>query len=338
MGARQGQVPHAHHRLHGVRLVHHDQPARGRRRLDEARHRQVAPLPVAEDAADAGQRLVRGHVADDGQDRVVGDVVRAVERRQVGAADALQRGGRAVHRPAVRVPAVDELAEDDAGHVARIVLADLHARQQLAAVALDLGRVVGRPARDVGQQVEGEVEVVLQHQDVDEAQVAPGAHGEAAADVVDGRGQLLRAAAGRALVEQLGGHGGDAGQLVRVVRRAGADQQADVHDGLLVRAHHHHLQAVVEPLELVLREVHLGREQRRRRGLGRPVGDLRRRGGRRAGQRQSQSQRRQHGGGRTAPRPRAPTGHRDATPRLGRRKPREPRGRMVSTSRLSSRK
>ena len=272
-------MPGPDHRLHGTRLVHDHQPGALARRLDEARHRQLAALPVAEHAGDAGQRLLRRHVPDYRHDGVVRQIVRPVERLKILAGDPPHRVRSAGARPPVRVLPVHQAAEYYAGDVARIVVADLHARQQLAAVAGDLGQVVGGPPGDVGQQVQGEIEAVLHHQDVDEAEVVAGADRQRAADVVDVRGDLLRGPAAGPPVEHLRRHRGNARQRVGIVGGSRPHEQAHVHHRLLARGDHDNLQAVVELQQLVFGEFHLGSEQRRRRALDGPAVGLLPRGG-----------------------------------------------------------
>ena len=65
------------------------------------------------------ERLVGGRVADDGQDHVVGHEVAAVERLQVVARDAGQRLRRAAARQAVGMEAVDQPVEQRRGDVVR---------------------------------------------------------------------------------------------------------------------------------------------------------------------------------------------------------------------------
>ena len=101
--------------------------------------------------------------------------------------------------------AVDQPVEDDIGNVRGIVVADLQrqARQDLVALPLDLVRRERRAPRHVGEQIEGEVEAVLHHEDVDEPEVAGRARVQGAADAVDGTGYLLGRARRRPLVEEL---------------------------------------------------------------------------------------------------------------------------------------
>ena len=199
----------------------------------------------------------------------------AVERRQVVARDGPDRLRRSALRHAVRVEPVDQSVEDETGDVRRIVVADLKSRQDLVALPLDLGWREGGPARHVGEQVEREVEAVLHDDDVDEPEIARDADGQPPADVVDGAGDLLGGAGGRALVEELPDERGDPRLAGRVGHRAGAQDHPHVDRRLLVMADVDHLEAVVERPDLVVRKDDVARQERRRRILARPVHPLR---------------------------------------------------------------
>ena len=338
MRPRQRDMSGMNDGLDRPRPVDDDEPAR---RLRDVLHlrggRERAPLPVAERALHPGERLVRRHVADHRHHRIVRQIVGAVERHQVIARDGPDRGRRSALRHAVRVEPVDQPVEDDAGDVGWIVVADLKSRQNQVALPLDLGGREGRPARHVGEQVECEVEAVLHHDGVDEPEVACGSHGQRAADVVDGAGDLLGGARDGSLVEELPDERGDPRLAGRVGHRPGAQDHPHVDRRLLVMAHVDHLEAVVERPDLVVRKDDVARQERRRRILARPVHLLRvrlRRDREDEADRRQRRQRRRRAAPGSPPRarraPRSPRGH--CSPR------RAPRGRMVSTSRLLSRR
>ena len=121
MVARDADVADADFRLHRVRLVHDDDPARRLRRLRERRRPDVLALPVGEHAPDARERLPRLDVADDGEDRVVGPEILLVEAEHVVAGDRRERLWRAALRQSVRMETVDEPVEDRVGQERRIL-------------------------------------------------------------------------------------------------------------------------------------------------------------------------------------------------------------------------
>ena len=315
----------------------HQPPRRRRHVFHLRRARQRPPLPVAERALHAGERLLRRDVPDHGQHRVVGQVVGAVEGCKVVPGDGPDRLRRSALRHAVGVEPIDQPVEDHPGDVGRVVVADLHSRQDLVALALDLGGREGRPARHVGQQIECEVEAVLHDDHVDEPEVARRAYRQRAADAVDGAGDLLGGPRRGSLVEELADERRDPRLARRVGHRAGAQDHPHVDHRLLVMADVHHLEAVAERPDLVVRKDDVPCQKRRRRIFPRPVHSLRvrlRRERRQQAGHKERGKRRQH-----AP-PIRPTRvrrvHRRTRPHCIPR--RAPRGRMVSTSRLSSRR
>ena len=87
---------------------------------------------------------------------------------------------------------VDEPIEQHAGDVIRIAAVDLQRGDHLLLLALDLLGRKRRIAHDVGQQVHADVERILHHDRVDEAQVGSRPGAQRAADEVDLIGDLLR--------------------------------------------------------------------------------------------------------------------------------------------------
>ena len=108
----------------------------------------------AERALGAGERFFRRHVADDREDGVVGAEPFLVERQQIVARERGQRLRRARLRPAVGMEAVDQPIEHDVREELRVVVADLHARQRLLPLPLDLFRRERRMLRHVRHEVE----------------------------------------------------------------------------------------------------------------------------------------------------------------------------------------
>ena len=328
MRPRQCAVAGVYDGLYRARLVDdHEAPGRIRDVVRGHRLGKRTRPPVAERALHLGESLFGRDVSDNGKHRVVRQVVRAMERDQVGARDGTDRPRRAALRQAVGMEAVHEPVEDHAGDVGRIVVADPQAGQDLVALPLDLGLRKGRPPRDVGEQVEREVEAVLHHEDVDEPEVARRAHAQRAADAVDGAGDLLGGARCRPLVEKLPDERGDTRLAGRVRRGAGAQDHAHIHRGLLVIADIDDLQPVVQGADLVVRKIDVAPQERRRRLLGRPVDSLRR--GRRCNR--GPCEKRGEPSHRTPPAIHPLRPHHCPVRR-------EPRGRIVNTRRLSSRR
>ena len=115
------------------------------------------------------ERFLGGDVADDGEDRVVRREMAGVERQQIVARDARQRGRRAVLRQPVRMEAVDQAIEHRIGNVARIFGADLEPREHLLPLPFDLGRrEAGCRAMSDSIRMPG-LEAVLHHHHVAEA-------------------------------------------------------------------------------------------------------------------------------------------------------------------------
>ena len=148
--------------------------------------------------------------------------------------------------------------------------ADLQARENLLALPLDLGRRECRTPRDVGQHAEADVEAVLHHDHVDEAQIGAGAGAHRGAHEVDRLVELGGRLVFRPLRQQRGREIGEAELVLRIERASGADDHPHADDRLLVVEDHHDLQTVGQRPDLVRREAHVPRGQRPRRPLGRP--------------------------------------------------------------------
>ena len=173
---------------------------------------------------------------------------------------------------AVRMEAVDQPIEHDAGEVVRVVVADLQARQRSAAAAAR-----SPPARTPGAATRSDTrsrptsKLSFITTTLTNEQVGARAGAERAADRVDRVGDLLGVLRRRALIEQRGRERRDARLVCRILRAAGADEQPQADRRLLVMRHRDHLQAVRQRPDLVRRKLDLARRQRPRRPLGRPV-------------------------------------------------------------------
>ena len=206
-----------------------------------------------------------------------------VERHQIVPRQPGERLGGAAGWPAVGVVAEDQTRGGGGGDVGGVLLIDLEAVHGLPAPALELVLRKGRMEDDVREQVEPEVELVRGDPQVDVARLGAGVGVEVAAHEVDGLGDLLRRAGGRALGEQPGRGVGEPGLALRLVGLAGVEQHAQRDERLLMLLDDHQLQAVGQRLLLEGGEADLlGRSRRRRRGrrgrLGHRLGSGRRGG------------------------------------------------------------
>ena len=156
-----------------------DDDATGRvGRIRRGRRRHVALRPVAERLGHRRHGGVDAHVADEGDQRVVRVVPAPVERHEIVARQRRHRVRRPVARLAVGMEAEDQALDHRAGHVVRILVAHLQRRQQLLALPLELLGREGRPADDVGEQLQPLVQVARQQDGVGEGQVGAGAGAE----------------------------------------------------------------------------------------------------------------------------------------------------------------
>ena len=279
LGGEQGWIavgdPHlaeADLGLDGIRLVdhHHPRPGGGLH-VDPRQLAGGALLPAAEGALGAGEGVGRLDVPDDREDRLVGDEVRLMEGRQVGAAEAGERLRGAAGRPAVGVGAEDQAIDGGGGQIGRALLIDLQAAQGLPAPALELILWEGGVEDDVGEQVEPQAELVGGHGDVGVTGLGARVGREITAHEIDCLGDLLRRAGGGPLGQQRGRGLGEARLAVRLVGLAGVEHHADGDQRLLVLLDDDDQQAVVQRLLLEGREAHFpgrARRGRRRRGLG----------------------------------------------------------------------
>jgi hypothetical protein len=171
---------------------------------------------------------------------------------------------------------IDETLEHERGHVVGILVVDAQGRSEPLALAIEFVLGERRRADDVGQHVQPLGEAVPQDGHVGEREVGAGPDTYAPADRVHGVGNLLGAARDRALVEQRRHEVRDTELRADVFRRTRADDHAHADRRLLVLLDDHHLEAVGHGADLVRRELHRLCAERARRGLRRPVPDLRR--------------------------------------------------------------
>ena len=211
--------------------------------------RRVARAPAPRRGRAANWRLhhlehvVVTHIAGAGHDHA-GPARNCVpmKRGQVSRREAAHQFGRAQHRAADRLVGIGgglEMIEDDVvGRVDR--LGDLLHHHFL--LARQLIGVERRVLQDVGQDVEGQRHVLLQHLGVIGGMVARGVGVDIAADRLDLLGDLARAAPRRALEGHVLEHVRHAVDVGRLVARAGIDPYAHrggLHGGTWSRRHRH---------------------------------------------------------------------------------------------------
>ena len=172
---------------------------------------------------------------------------------------------------------VDEPVEHHVGEIVGVVVADLESGQDLLPLAVDFFLRERGVLRDVGDEVQADVEAVLHHDAVDEAQIDARAGTERAADRIDRRRNLLRVLARRALIEEGRRERRDAGPVLRILRAPRPQDQAKADRRLFMMRDRNHLEPVRERLERVRRKLDGVRRERPRGTLGRPVFLLRRR-------------------------------------------------------------
>ncbi len=264
-------MPDAHLRLHGVRLVDDDDAPRRSGRRAQRRHRHVAPLPVAEHATDALERLIGRDVTHDGEDGVVRHEGAAVIGDEIVARNGRERLGRTGFRQPVRVEPVDQPVEHGVGDEPRIIEAHLQSGQHLLALPLDLLLREGGVARHVGQHLQPRLKAVLHHHRIDEREIDPRAGVQLAADEVDGVIHVAGGLGRRTLVEERRREIRESELPFRIERASGPHDHAHAHHRLLVVQHGHNLQSVRERTYFVRRELHGARRQRTRRKFGWPL-------------------------------------------------------------------
>ena len=199
--ARDRDVADADLGLHGAGLVDHDEPAGRRRRLDAPVRLNIHLPPRGERPLGARERLVGGHVADNGEDRVVRAEPSFVEREQIVPRQRRDRLWRAALRPAVRVESIHEAIENDVGEKLRIVVADAHARERLLALALELLRRERGMLREIRHEIEAEAQAVFHDDRVDRRHAGTRARPERPANRIDGAGDLLCGSRGGPLIQ-----------------------------------------------------------------------------------------------------------------------------------------
>ena len=179
-------------------------------------------------------------------------------------------------RLAVRMKSIDQPVEHHVGQVLRIVVTDLQPGQDLLTLALDFLARKGRMLREIRDQVEADVQAVLHHHGLNEAEVGAGAGAERTADGINRVGDLLGRPGRRALIEQRRRQRRHAGTILGVLRRTGAHDQAEADRRLLVMRNRDHFEPVGKSTDGVGRKLDVVRLERTRRSFRRPVPGLRR--------------------------------------------------------------
>jgi hypothetical protein len=274
MFPRNPDVTDPYFGLHGIGLVDDDDPPRRIGRRDEQLRRQIPFFPVTKNLLRRIERFVGGDVADDCQDRAVGDEMTVVKRDEIVAGDAGDGLRRAGLGQAVGMKAIHESIEHRIGDVLRIIKTHTQARQHLLALAIDLRLREPGMSRHVRQHPHGGFEAVLHDDHMQERQVGAGAGAHGAADEVDRVRQFLCRPGRRPLIEQRGFEVCQTELVFWIGGRAGADEQPEIDERLFVVQHRNDLQSVRERPHFVRRKLDVARRQRTRRALGRPVARL----------------------------------------------------------------
>ena len=125
----------------------------------------------------------------------------------------------------------DQLGYRPPGHGLRVLLGALDARRHLLAASLELSLGEGGLEQDLGQEVETQRQILLEHGKCDRRAVPPGVAFEAAADELYGAVELGPGALGGAARQQVGGQVGEPSRVGRIVHRARAHVDAEDDDG-----------------------------------------------------------------------------------------------------------
>ena len=171
-------------------------------------------------------------------DRRDDQVRRAVDAREIAAEPILRqrfdRFLRAENRPAERMTLPEALGEQLVDQVVRRVLDHLDLFEDDLLLALDVVRAERRVHDDVGEDVDGERQMLVEHLDVVARVLLRRERVHLTADRVDRLRDVLGAAGGRPLEEHVLDKVGDAALLLRLVARAAREPDADA-DGAHVR-------------------------------------------------------------------------------------------------------
>ncbi len=182
--------------------------------------------PVAEGRLRQFAGLGGGHGAREDDRGLRRAIAGGVEGGHVVAGDGRDAGQGATARCAVRGVAIDDATDRLAGDGAGLAEGHAQAVQGLRLLTLQLLGGEGRVAHQVGHQAERAAEHVLGRVGVDIGEVGAGARADIGAQLFDGGGDLGRRFRLRALGQQAGGHGGDAGLACGVIGRTGVEVQA----------------------------------------------------------------------------------------------------------------
>jgi hypothetical protein len=193
--------------------------------LDRLRSRRQ-PLESAHD--EVHDLLVRD-VADRRDDQVGRRVGVAEIVPQPRAREPLHRLLRAENRTSERVVLPEVLGEHLVNQVVGRVLDHLDLFEDDLLLALDIVLAERRTHDDVGEDVYGQRQVLVEHFDVIAGVFLGGEGIHLAADGVDGLGDVLRAAGGGALEEHVLDKMRDAALFLRLMTRPTGEPDADAH-------------------------------------------------------------------------------------------------------------
>ena len=202
-----------------------------RRRLGDRRKRSRRPRPGAQAGEKRGSNLVAGDIADRCDHRGVGPVVLTVERDHLLTSESRQRLHGANRRARIRMSRVQDLSQHAAGHRLGVLLVALESGADLAHLPLQLVLGEDRLEKHLGEEIQSEREVLLQHGQRHGCAVTPGIGVEASAHELDGPVQLGAGPPRGAASEELGGEVGEAGAIGGIEGGAGAHVHGDDHDG-----------------------------------------------------------------------------------------------------------
>ncbi|MNV09369.1 hypothetical protein D3C71_998580 [compost metagenome] len=185
--------------------------------------RRVAP--VAEGGLRQFTSLGRGHGAREDDCGLGRAIAGGVEGGHVVAGDGRDAGQSAAAGRAVRGVAVDDAADRLGGDGAGLAEGHAQTVQGLRLLTLQLLGGEGRVAHQIRHQAQRAAEHVLGRVGVDVGEVGARARADIGAQLLDGGGDLGRRLGRRALGQQAGGQGCDAGLARRVVGRTGVEVQ-----------------------------------------------------------------------------------------------------------------
>jgi len=234
IGGAQGRVAEHELRLLPVGLVDElDAPAvrrHGRAQLERVGRRRRDVAHALEGAREAGAEVGRVDVARGGDHQVPPDEVALEVRGGLAGRHGLDRGGQPLGRVAVRVIAEHVAREESSAERAVIRPQLLDLRLELALRARELGGREGRAQEHVGDEREVGVEVPGEHVALEARLVGLRLDLERRAERVEGGVELLARLAARAPQRHLGREVGEPLAVPRILRRARARRDDQVHE------------------------------------------------------------------------------------------------------------